>query len=84
MNLPDSCHGRCIDDSLLFYLGDAGRYSDHHSGFKKPVFIRDELNIHGSVIFMSDSVKVVEIKAYITNQEEHMVSSAKIRVGLLE
>jgi 3-hydroxybutyryl-CoA dehydratase len=52
--------------------------------FNKPVFIGDQLSIVGEVSYTNEALKVIEIKATISNQEEGKVSSAKITVGLLQ
>ena len=65
-----------------------GKYALLHGlkkiNFLKPVFIGDHLNIHGKVVYINEAYKVVEIKAWITNQNEEIVSNAIIAVGLLE
>lgn len=51
--------------------------------YKNPVFINDELAIHGEVTLLNDIYKIVEIKAYIKNKSNKKVSVAKIRVGVI-
>jgi 3-hydroxybutyryl-CoA dehydratase len=52
--------------------------------FEKPVYIDDELTIHGIISFMNEAYKVIEIKAMIKNQNSEIISRAKINVGLLD
>ena len=52
--------------------------------FGKPVYIDDELTVHGAISFMNEAYKVIEIKAMIKNQNFEIVSKAKINVGLLD
>jgi len=52
--------------------------------FSKPVFINDDLKIFGKVSYMNETVKQIEIKAFIMNQKNQKVSRAKIKVGMFE
>jgi len=64
-----------------------GKYALLHSldvSFLKPVYEDDKLKINGKIVFLSDSVKQIEIKAFITNQNNQKVSRAKIKVGMFE
>lgn len=51
--------------------------------FSKPVFIGDELKVHGKVSYLNEAYRVMEMKAWIDNQKGETVSSAVISVGLL-
>lgn len=51
--------------------------------FLKPVFVDDQLMIFGKISHINEAFKVVEIKAWIINQNKEAVSDAIISVGLL-
>lgn len=51
--------------------------------FIKPVYIGDTLTICGEVTEINETVKQVEIKVTITNQEEKKVVRGKLKVGVL-
>ncbi len=51
--------------------------------FTKPVFIGDELTVYGKVSYVNEAFKVIEIKAWIENQDRETVSNSVISVGLL-
>jgi len=50
--------------------------------FHRPVFSGDVLTIQGCVTCVHESVRQIEIKALITNQNDQKVSQAKIKVGI--
>jgi 3-hydroxybutyryl-CoA dehydratase len=52
--------------------------------FRKPVYVGDCLKVTGEVVYKNDAYKQLEIKAMIENQEEVIVSKAKIKVGVSE
>jgi len=52
--------------------------------FSKPVFINDNLKIVGKVSYINDAYKQIEIKAFITNQQNKKVSKANIKVGVID
>jgi len=52
--------------------------------FRKPVYIGDCLKVKGEVMYKNDAYKQLEIKAIIENQEDIIVSKAKIKVGVNE
>jgi len=52
--------------------------------FTSPVYIGDVLTIYGEVSYINDAFKRIEIKAYITNQDNEKVSKAKIGVEIYE
>ena len=52
--------------------------------FRKPVYVGDCLQVTGEVMYKNDAYKLLEIKAIIENQEEAVVSKAKIKVGVIE
>ncbi len=52
--------------------------------FRKPVYVGDCLKVTGEVAYKNDAYKHLEIKAMIENQEEVVVSKAKIKVGVSE
>ena len=52
--------------------------------FSKPVFINDDLKIIGKVTYINEAYKQIEIKAFITNQDNKKVSKATIKVGVMD
>ena len=52
--------------------------------FRKPVLIGDILTITGECIEKNDTFKLLTIKAKIRNQNQELVSSAKLKVGVLD
>ena len=68
----------------VYLPGKYGMLQGINIKFNKPVFIGDKLNIVGAVSFISESVKVIEIKAKIINQEGGKISSAKITAGFFQ
>lgn len=51
--------------------------------FRLPVFIGEKLKIVGEISYINTLYKVVEIKAYIKNENGKKISTAKIKVGVL-
>jgi 3-hydroxybutyryl-CoA dehydratase len=52
--------------------------------FSKPVYIGDALKISGKVSYINEAYKQIEIKAFITNQNNEKVSKATIKTGVLD
>ena len=52
--------------------------------FNVPVFIGDRLIVYGEVTYINEAYKQLEIKAFITNQNNKKVSKAKIKASLYE
>ena len=52
--------------------------------FSKPVYIGDALKISGKVIYINEAYKQIEIKAFITNQNNESVSKSTIYTGVLD
>jgi 3-hydroxybutyryl-CoA dehydratase len=52
--------------------------------FSKPVYIGDALKISGKVSYINEAYKQIEIKAFITNQNDDKVSKATIKTGVLD
>jgi 3-hydroxybutyryl-CoA dehydratase len=52
--------------------------------FSKPVYIGDTLKISGKVSYINEAYKQIEIKAFITNQNNEKVSKATIKTGVLD
>ena len=52
--------------------------------FSKPVYIEDKLKISGKVTYINEAYKQLEIKAFITNQNNEKVSKATIKTGVLD
>ena len=50
--------------------------------FSKPVYIGDTLKISGKVSYINEAYKQIEIKAFITNQNNEKVSKATIKTGV--
>lgn len=52
--------------------------------FKNPVYANDSLTIVGEVYDIIEIFKQIRIKAYILNQDNKKISTAKIKVGVLD
>ncbi len=52
--------------------------------FSKPVYIDDALKISGKVSYINEAYKQIEIRAFITNQNNEKVSKATIKTGVLD
>jgi 3-hydroxybutyryl-CoA dehydratase len=52
--------------------------------FSKPVYIGDALKISGKVSYINEAYKQIEIRAFITNQNNEKVSRATIKTGVLD
>jgi len=52
--------------------------------FSKPVYIGDALKISGKVSYINEAYKQIEIRAFITNQNNEKVSKATIKTGILD
>lgn len=52
--------------------------------FSNPVYINDNLTVHGKVSYLNEAYKQVEIKATIINQAGKKVSKATIKVGVTD
>ena len=52
--------------------------------FSKPVYIGDVLKISGKVSYINEAYKQIEIRAFITNQNNEKVSKATIKTGILD
>jgi len=50
--------------------------------FKKPVYVGDCLTVYGEITHLNAAYQQIEVQATITNQENLVVSKAKIKVGL--
>lgn len=65
-----------------------GKYSLIHSfdeiSFLKPVFAGDKLTVTGEVTDKNDALKLIKLKVNIKNQENKMVSKAKMKVLVLK
>ena len=51
--------------------------------FSKPVYVDDVLRISGTVSYINEAYKTIEIKAFITNQDNIKVSKAIIKAGVM-
>jgi 3-hydroxybutyryl-CoA dehydratase len=51
--------------------------------FSKPVYIGDTLKVAGTVSYMNEAYKQIEIKAIITNEKHIKVSKATIKIGVI-
>ena len=65
-----------------------GRYSLIHSfeelSFMKPVYAGDELTVNGKVIDKNNDLSFIVLKAVIRNQDEKVVSRAKMKVLVMQ
>jgi 3-hydroxybutyryl-CoA dehydratase len=52
--------------------------------FRKPVYIGDRVKIIGECIDKNDTVKILTVKAKVYNQNDELVSTAKLKVGVLD
>ncbi len=52
--------------------------------FAHPVYPGDTLTVSGTVVFLSEAVRLAEIAAEIRNGDDVRISKAKIRVGIRE
>ena len=52
--------------------------------FSKPVYIGDVLKIYGKISYINEAYKQIEIKAFITNQNDEQVSKATIKTGVID
>ena len=62
-----------------------GKYALLHGidvDFVSPAFAGDTLRVAGEISFLTDAYHRIEMRARITNQDDKVVSKAKIRVGL--
>lgn len=50
--------------------------------FHKPAFVGDSLKVEGEVIYLSEELQRIEVKAQISNTTGEILSKAKIKVGL--
>ncbi len=50
--------------------------------FHKPAYVGDRLKVEGEIIYVSEELKRIEIKAQITTAAGDTLSKAKIKVGL--
>jgi 3-hydroxybutyryl-CoA dehydratase len=71
--------------SCLIGMHLPGKYSMSQGAtidFVSPSYAGDILLISGEIIQLNPSVNRVEVKAIVTNQDETIISRAKLRVGL--
>ena len=65
-----------------------GKYSLIHSfeelSFLKPVFVDDELTVEGEVINKNEDLGLIRIKVSIKNQNDKVVSRAKMKVLVMK
>lgn len=65
-----------------------GKYSLIHSinelSFMKPVFVGDKLDVIGTVVDKIDDLRLLILKVIIKNQDNRIVSKAKMRVLVMK
>lgn len=65
-----------------------GKYSLIHSledlSFPKPVFAGDVLTVTGEIVDKEDALKLIRLKVTIRNQENKIVSRAKMKVLVMK
>jgi len=64
-----------------------GRFAVLHGidiDFTAPAFVGDRLRVSGEIVFLSEATRRLELRARIHNQDDKLLSKAKIRVGLHE
>ena len=62
-----------------------GHYCVLHSAtikHKAPVYVNDKLLISGQVVYLNEAYKQIEVKAFIRNQDDFIVSRATLNVGV--
>ena len=68
----------------LYLPGEKCILHEINISFRKPVYPGDTLTVVGEVLEIVDIFKQIRIKAYILNQDNKKISTAKIKVGVLE
>lgn len=53
-----------------------------HVDFNSPCYIGEQLVVEGEIVYLTDTVRQIEIKATIRRQDRKLVSKATIKVGL--
>ncbi|OUS27116.1 dehydratase [Gammaproteobacteria bacterium 45_16_T64] len=66
----------------VFLPGRNALLQELDTTFRKPVFIGDELTVHGRVIDINTRLSRIEVQASITNQIGQKVSKARIKAGI--
>jgi len=65
-----------------------GKYSLIHSfeklSFQNPVYVDDVLNVTGKVIDTDEALRLIVVSAVIRNQNDKIVSKARIKILVLE
>ncbi len=65
-----------------------GKYSLIHSfeeiSFMKPVFVGDELSVTGEVVDIIEDLKLIVLKVTVRNQDNKVVSRAKMKVLVMK
>ena len=65
-----------------------GKYSLIHSfdelSFLRPVFVDDKLTVEGEVIDKDENVRLIRIKVTIKNQNNELVSRAKMKILVMK
>ncbi|MBI5637282.1 MAG: dehydratase [Nitrospinae bacterium] len=62
-----------------------GRFALLHGvdvSFQKPVFLGESLTVRGEITYLNEAFKQMEIKASIINQDNVIISKAKIKTGV--
>ena len=59
-------------------------HSIENISFRHPVYLGDELLVIGEVIDKEENLNLVRLKVVIYNQEQHIVSTAYIKVLVLK
>jgi 3-hydroxybutyryl-CoA dehydratase len=52
--------------------------------FSEPVYVGDVLKVYGKVSYINEAYKQIEIKGFITNQNNKKISKAVIKTGVLD
>ena len=64
-----------------------GKYALLHSidaQFVSPVYEGDRLKVQGTIKYINNAYKQIEIKAVVINESFKKVSRAKLKVGLID
>lgn len=65
----------------MYLPGKLALFQGIDISFRSPVFVADRLTVTGTVSYLNEAYRQIEIKATIRNQDGKIVSKAKIKTG---
>lgn len=65
----------------VYLPGRQGLLHELFIQFVKPVYAGDMLSVHGKVKYINSAYRQIELKAWIKNQDNKLVSRARIKAG---